>query len=239
MNGISVAMAVYNGEKHLPEQLDSILSQLLPEDEIVISYDPSTDGTLELLQRYRQREPRLKVIQDPGKGINSNFNNAIANCTGDYIFISDQDDRWAENKRARVMQAFSETGADMVIHNGVHTDARMQPVSEPFFSIYRIGDGKFRNFLKPRYSGCCMAFTRKMAEKIIPIPARIGAYDHWLGMVGECLGRIAYVEDILLYHRLHDSNVTPTSHRALPVILKSRMELLTDLIKRIRTERKR
>ena len=45
MKKISIAMAVYNGERYLEEQLDSILQQLEPQDELVISYDNSKDRT--------------------------------------------------------------------------------------------------------------------------------------------------------------------------------------------------
>lgn len=239
MASISVAMAVYNGETYLPEQLDSILSQLQPQDEIVISYDKSRDGTWDLIQSYSEKYPQVRVLENAHPGINGNFNNAIAGCTGDYIFICDQDDRWAENKRSAVVETFEKTGADMVIHNGVHINTQGEVISDPFFTIYRIGDGKLKNILKPRYSGCCTAFTRAMAEKIMPMPMNLDAYDHWIGTVGEFMGKIAYDQRILLYHRLHDNNVTPVSTRSLKVILGARWTLLQNLHRRIRRERRR
>lgn len=239
MASISVAMAVYNGERFLSEQLDSILSQLEPQDEIVVSYDVSKDGTWELLQDYASRYNQVRVIENKTPGITGNFNNAVTNCTGDYIFICDQDDRWAENKRESVLAAFEKSGADMVIHNGVHIDTEGKVISKPFFSIYRIGDGKLKNLIKPRYSGCCTAFTKQMAEKILPMPAKIDAYDHWIGTIGEFMGKIAYDDDILLYHRLHDSNVTPVSKRAIVVKLKARAGLIKELMARKRRERGR
>ena len=237
MKTISVAMAVYNGEKYLPEQLDSILPQLEPGDEIVVSYDKSKDGTWALLQSYREKYPQIRVLENQNPGINGNFNNAIAGCSGDYIFICDQDDRWAENKRAAVVETFEKTGADMVIHNGVHIDGEGKTISEPFFTMYRIGNGKLKNILKPRYSGCCTAFTKEMAKKIMPMPMVLDAYDHWIGTVGEFMGTIAYDDRILLYHRIHGSNVTPVSTRSLSVILKARATLLCQLRRRIRRER--
>ena len=239
MASISVAMAVYNGETYLPEQLDSILSQLEPQDEIVISYDKSKDGTWQLIQSYREKYPQVRVLENAHPGINGNFNNAIAGCTGDYIFICDQDDRWAESKRSAVVETFEKTGADMVIHNGVHINTQGEIISQPFFTLYRIGDGKLKNILKPRYSGCCTAFTRAMAQKIMPMPMNLDAYDHWIGTVGEFMGRIAYEDRILLYHRLHDNNVTPVSTRSLPVIFKARWTLLQNLHRRIRRERRK
>lgn len=236
---ISVAMAVYNGEAYLPEQLDSILKQLEPQDEIVVSYDKSRDNTWQLLQEYQSKYPQVRVLENQNPGINGNFNNAIAGCKGDYIFICDQDDRWADNKRAAVVESFEKHGADMVIHNGVHIDGEGKVISEPFFSMYRIGDGKLKNILKPRYSGCCTAFTAEMAAKIMPMPMKLDAYDHWIGTVGEFFGKIAYDERILLYHRLHGGNVTPVSTRSLGVILKARGRLLWELAKRMNREKGR
>lgn len=239
MASISVAMAVYNGEAYLPEQLDSILKQLEPQDEIVVSYDKSRDNTWQLLQEYQSKYPQVRVLENQNPGINGNFNNAIAGCKGDYIFICDQDDRWADNKRAAVVESFEKHGADMVIHNGVHIDGEGKVISEPFFSMYRIGDGKLKNILKPRYSGCCTAFTAEMAAKIMPMPMKLDAYDHWIGTVGEFFGKIAYDERILLYHRLHGGNVTPVSTRSLGVILKARGRLLWELAKRMKREKGR
>lgn len=234
---ISVAMAVYNGERFLREQLDSILPQLTNEDEIVISYDRSTDKTWDLVQEYQMNHPQVRVVTNEHPGVNGNFNNAIENCTGDYIFVCDQDDRWAENKRAAIIGKFEETGADMVIHNGVHIDTGGNVISEPFFSMYRIGNGKIRNIIKSRYSGCCMAFTQKMAENILPIPLDIDAYDRWIGTIGEFMGKIAYDERILLYHRLHGDNVTPSSSRSPGKILTTRLQLVLKLIFRISRKR--
>ena len=239
MSRISVAMAVYNGERFLKEQLDSVLTQLEPQDELIASYDVSKDGTWELLQRYRAEFPQLRVIENQHPGVNGNFNNAIAASTGDYIFICDQDDRWAENKRSAVVETFEKTGADMVIHNGVHINASGEIISEPFFSMYRIGNGKLRNILKSRYSGCCMAFSREMKEKIMPMPMDIDAYDRWIGTVGEFLGKIAYDDRILRYHRLHGDNVTPESSRSVGVIVRSRIQLIRELRRRCARERSR
>ncbi len=237
MSSISVAMAVYNGERFLPEQLDSIIWQLEPQDEIVVSYDTSTDGTWDLLQAYAVKFPQVRVIKNKTPGVAGNFNNAIDNCTKDYIFICDQDDRWAENKRNKVVATFEDTKADMVIHNGVHINVEGEVISNPFFCDYRIGDGKIRNILKSRYSGCCMAFTKEMAKKILPIPKDIDAYDRWIGCIGEFMGKIAYEESVLLYHRLHGENVTPVSTRSIGIIIKTRARLIKELWCRIRRER--
>ena len=222
---ISVAMAVYNGSKYIRQQIDSILPQLREGDELIISYDESQDDTLEIIRTYERKDARVKVFTDPGSGVTDNFNNAISHCTGDYIFLSDQDDVWLDGKVERLMRCFHERSPDLIIHNGVPANEELEPESASYFEIYRIGDGKLRNILKPRYSGCCMAFTKKMKESILPMP-EIEGYDQWIATVCEFLGRIEYVEDVLLLHRIHGHNVTPRTSRPLPVILKMRTRLI-------------
>ncbi|MEK5777350.1 glycosyltransferase, partial [Acinetobacter nosocomialis] len=102
-NMISVCLATYNGEKYIVEQLTSILSQLSPTDEVIISDDHSTDETLLLIKSLN--DPRIKIITNElGKGYTKNFENAINHSSGDYIFLSDQDDVWVENKVELMMK---------------------------------------------------------------------------------------------------------------------------------------
>ena len=237
-NRVSVAMAVCNGEKYLPVQIESILPQLKADDELVISYDRSDDNTLGIIEKYAAADSRIRILTNEAPGVTGNFSSAISGCTGDFIFLSDQDDRWMPDKVEKVMACFLEKKADLVIHNGIHTDAELNPVGAPFSEIYRIGNGKLKNILKPRMSGCCMAFTKEMKERILPMP-EIHGYDQWIALVCECLGHIEYPEEILILHRLHEGNVTPTSSRPLPVVLKLRAGLVLNLARRVRRERRR
>ncbi len=72
---ISVAMATYNGEKYIYEQVKTILNNLNENDEIIISDDESTDKTLDIIKKFNDN--RIKVIQGHRKGIKQNFANAI------------------------------------------------------------------------------------------------------------------------------------------------------------------
>jgi len=231
---ISVAMAVYEGENYLSAQIDSILCQLRSYDELVISYDSSTDCTWDIIQDYASRDSRVRIFRNPARGITSNFNNALKHCKGKYIYISDQDDVWISNKIDIVQKCFRKTNADLIIHNGVYTNSRLKPISRPFNEIYRIGDGKIRNIIKPRYSGCCMAFTRKMLRLIYPMP-EIHGYDQWIATICEFCGHIEYPDDVLILHRLHGKNATNLGKsRPLFTIIKMRSLLIYNLIKRLR-----
>lgn len=227
----SVAMAVYNGERFLTQQLDSILSQLCGDDELVVSYDESSDTTLDILKSYSERDPRVRIVINDNPGIVGNFNNAISHCSKDVIFISDQDDVWVSGKREKVMQALNASSADLVIHDVVNIDAKGKVISDSAFARYDIKNGKFRNFAKPRYSGCCMAFPRSSERLIMPMPDTVINYDHWIGMVCEVYGKIFFLNEVLLQHRIHGENVT-TNTRPLPVVIRQRLNLLGELRRR-------
>jgi len=83
-------MATFNGERYLKEQLDSILSQLGDEDELIISDDGSSDKTLEIIHAYKDK--RIRFFHNRRKGIANNFENALSRARGEFIFLADQDD---------------------------------------------------------------------------------------------------------------------------------------------------
>src|SRR5262249_24400476 len=100
---ISVAMCTYNGAEFLRAQLQSIITQSRPPDEIVICDDRSTDDTQNLLERFASELPvPIKLhINDQNLGSVKNFERAINLCTGDVIALSDQDDVWRNDKLQR------------------------------------------------------------------------------------------------------------------------------------------
>ena len=63
---ISVCLATYNGAATLHQQLSSILAQLSPDDEVIISDDGSTDGTLNVVRAFNS--PIVRIVQGPGTG---------------------------------------------------------------------------------------------------------------------------------------------------------------------------
>ena len=105
-NTVSIVMCTYNGESFIREQLDSIMAQTYPVEEIIIQDDCSTDGTFEVVSEYASRYPHIRPIRNKTrKGVNGNFFDALGKASGDYIAIADQDDIWEPYKIERQMQA--------------------------------------------------------------------------------------------------------------------------------------
>lgn len=90
---ISVIMAVYNGEKHLKQTIESILNQTFSNFEFLIVDDASTDTTPAILQQYVQKDSRLRIIANPvNLGLTKSLNKAISQARGKYIARMDDDD---------------------------------------------------------------------------------------------------------------------------------------------------
>ena len=99
---ISVCIATYNGERFIERQIISILNQLGSEDEIVIADDGSTDNTLAILKRLN--DSRLRVVEGAHRHSPIwNFERALEQAKGEYIFLADQDDVWMPEKVAVTM----------------------------------------------------------------------------------------------------------------------------------------
>lgn len=233
----SVAMAVYNGEDYLREQIDSVLRAMSENDELVISYDQSSDDSLHIIEQYVNDDKRVRLVfnRRDNAGIAGNYNNAIANCRGKYVFLCDQDDYWNENKIDRVIEAFKKTGANLVIHDGLVVDENLNSLQRTLLSGVRKTTSPVANFVKGRYWGCCMAFDRTALKYAAPFPKTKSGIPHdiFASIIVGMKGKVAVIDDVLIYHRLHQGNETPLKRRSLMQIIPDRISLLTCIVKRV------
>ena len=228
---ISVCLAAYKGENYIEEQIMSILPQLSYDDEIIVSDDKPGGLTEKIVRRLMSEDQRIIYVEGKGRGVVSNFTNAIRHSRGDKIFLCDQDDVWLPEKVKRVLEAF-ENGASLVLHNAYVTDENLNITSYSFFQDRGSQKGVFRNILKNSYMGCCMAFDRKLLKKIMPIPRYIPMHDQWIGLMGEIYGKVTFLDMPLIYYRVHGGNVTG-GETSFKQKMKWRRYLIEKLIKRV------
>lgn len=205
---ISVCIATYNGEKFIKEQLDSILVQLGERDEVIISDDNSTDDTIEIIKGYNDN--RIKCFNNPFKGTVKNFENAITNSSGDYIFLSDQDDIWIKNK-IEVCVADFQKGYDLILSDCSIFDSESKEfIQDSFFEFNNSKMGVVNNIFKNSYIGCCMAFSSKVKNKVLPFPKNIPMHDSWIGINSELYFNVNFNRDKLIKYRKHSNNASDT-----------------------------
>lgn len=229
---ISVAMAVYNGMYFLPQQLESILLQLNPQDELVISCDPSTDDTLFFLEKKAIADSRIHVLAGKGEGIIENFQNAIKECRGDYIFLSDQDDIWFPNKREEVIKAFQSKNCAVVVHDAKIIDECGKLIASSFFEMRKCGPGYIKNLIKNTYIGCCMAFKKELMPVILPFPVGLPMHDQWIGLLSHNYGGSYFLRKPLIQYRRHQNNASNTRHSGYGQMLDWRINLVKNIWKR-------
>jgi glycosyltransferase involved in cell wall biosynthesis len=102
---VSVAIAIRDVEPYLDEALDSVLSQVGPDDEVVVVDDGSTDATPDLLAA---RGDRLTVIRQEPLGLSIARNRSLDHCSGELVGFLDGDDRWAPGALDRLVAALDE-----------------------------------------------------------------------------------------------------------------------------------
>jgi glycosyltransferase involved in cell wall biosynthesis len=95
---ISVILTVYNQEKHISECLDSILTQTYQNFELVIVDDGSKDRSPEIIQRYAEKDHRIKVIYQSNAGRAAATDTAVNNANGKFLAIIDPDDVMLPNR---------------------------------------------------------------------------------------------------------------------------------------------
>ena len=114
---ISVVLAAYKGEKYIGAQVESIISQLGENDELIVSDDFPTGDTRKAIADLIENDKRIIYLNGPGRGVIANFEFAISKARGDYIFLSDQDDVWLDGKINTVLKEFY-NGSDLVLQIG-------------------------------------------------------------------------------------------------------------------------
>ncbi|MBR5135132.1 MAG: glycosyltransferase family 2 protein, partial [Clostridia bacterium] len=222
---VSVAMATYNGAAYIERQLQSVLSQLQEADELVVSDDGSTDGTRRLLDKWASRDARIKVIDGPKAGAIKNFEHAVAACVGDWIFLCDQDDEWDADKYGSVMIE-AENGAMLVMHDARIVDEDGRVLKPSFFATRGTKTGLLKNLWKNSYIGCCMAFSRRLTDYVLPFPDSIPMHDQWIGLQAERHGNVVLIDRPLMSYRRHGGNVTADEHGSLGTMLKQRAGMI-------------
>lgn len=229
---ISVCLATYNGAEFIERQLDSVLKQLHPNDQVIIVDDKSTDSTVDVINnRYGNRVEIF--INDQNLGAIKSFEKAISLARGDTLFLCDQDDLWDDHKVETVMRAFKEQNADLVIHDAVVVDGNLEVIN-PSWNDYnnnKINQGIFGNIVKNAFTGAFMAFKRELTPAILPFPPFIEMHDQWIALV--CMmkkRKIVFIDQPLMKYVRHGGNVTGINKRSLSAQLKGRMNTIFSIL---------
>lgn len=225
-------MATYNGVSYVDEQIRSILSQLSGKDELIITDDGSTDGTLDVI-RHCCVNDNVLLLKGPGKGVVANFENGLKASRNEILFLADQDDVWLPNKVETVCSIFlDDPKVTCVLHDVTVVDSNLQELSPSFFDLRKSRVGFINNIIRNSYVGSSMAFKRGMLHYVLPIPNDVPMHDQWIGLISEMFGNCVLCRKQLGLYRRHEGTVTSLEHGSLISMLSKRLKLIKDLTAR-------
>lgn len=214
MEKISIAMATYNGEKFLREQLDSILVQSWTNFELIICDDCSTDKTTEIIAEYQKKDARIKFFQNTvNLGFKKNFERIITLCASDFIALCDQDDIWTIDHLKILYENIGDNdciGANSLIVNekGISQNKTLLE----YWPIHILPENADDLFYHELYSNMIQGSTSlirsSLIKKALPIPENIKYHDYWFALIAGLNGGTKYISDVILMYRRHSNNAS-------------------------------
>lgn len=220
MEEYSVAIATYNGEKYIVEQLESIINQTVRPAEIIISDDGSTDGTLNVAETFlnKHKVPFKILKHEENHGVIGNFSNAILNCKFSVVFTSDQDDVWLSNKAEELLNVFKLfPNALLVFSDGYLVDSKLRYLKSTLWKAVGLDTKKFeeKDWFKYLLKGCIvtgatMAIKKDFFCQSLPIPQE-WLHDGWLAWLAVGRNGLVACPKKLINYRQHESNVVGMS----------------------------
>lgn len=214
---ISVAMCTYNGADFLSDQLESIIAQSRPPDEIVVCDDGSADDTRTLLEQFATTSPVPVALHFNEKNLGSvkNFEKAINLCTGDVIALSDQDDFWRADKLRLIEDSFrAAPQAGLVFSDAEIVDENLKSLERRMWDEVAFDSTKRRLVRSGRaleiliggwtVTGATMAFRSEFVNLSLPIPDDIAMiHDGWIALIIAAVAEVLMIEEPLVKYRQH------------------------------------
>ncbi|SJM96175.1 putative Glycosyl transferase family 2 [Crenothrix polyspora] len=227
---VSVIMPAYNCAKYIGHALDSIQLQSIPEWEVIVIDDGSTDETADIVDRLAVKDSRIRLLRQPASGKPSIARNTgLAVAVGEFVCFLDADDFYAPTKFASCLNAIEQyPDVGLVFHDVSYVDTfgKVLPDSYLERSDFKANAEKFLVHTESN-SYCCgsdfyffistannstllisSVFIRRKYCIRFSNELLVGEdLDLWLRLLSQSM-QFMFVEDVLAYYRRHDNNLT-------------------------------
>lgn len=209
MNGtVEVLLSTYNGERYLPQLLDSVRAQEHPHVRMSVRDDGSSDGTVRLLEQLISAKSRDRLSVGPNLGAARSFMTLLraVSADADYAAFCDQDDVWLPDKLPSAVAALQDVDGP-----GLYCCAvRLVSESLSEIKVHRrcVRGPSFANALVENIAtGCTIVLNRPAIDLLASrIPQKFVMHDAWCYLVVAGCGRVIYDPEPYVLYRLHASN---------------------------------
>lgn len=210
---VSVLIANYNHADFVGKAIKSVLKQSYQNFEIVVCDDGSTDNSIDVLNDYANKEPRVRIVQKANGGQASALNSAYSSSRGEIIALLDADDEWYPARLERVVRLFEKLSDVGLISHPLLVVDEVGRVLKPRHPRYLDQGWLLPNILKgphPYISPASgLSIRREVAEQIFPLPDNFRSLADWV--VAEraaIVTLVASIDEVLGIYRQHQSNLT-------------------------------
>lgn len=221
---ISVVMATYNGEKYIEKQLQTILNQTLSPDEVIIRDDCSNDKTVSIIEGFIENNNLNNwdvKVNEHNLGYRKNFEELLNLAQGDYIFLSDQDDEWLEDKLKDMVEIFQKNKKIQSLNGGielindesqkieVRAEKNMYNANLYFStkSLSQLSEISLSDLVISNITpGCAMAITKKLRDSFLETYDAKLPHDWYLNMIAAHENGCYFLNRPVIDYRIHANN---------------------------------
>lgn len=215
---IDILLATYNGARFISEQIDSIIAQSYTNWRLLISDDGSKDGTLDIINRYAQRDKRIKIVESRNtlSGAAGNFFGLLSYVESPYAMFCDQDDVWDKDKITKTIDEMYTLEKKYNVSTPllVYTDSRivdwqLDELSPSLVSTLYWNPNTI-TLIQAVCGNVAQGATVMMNRRLVKCVANNYPnylHDWWVFTVALALGQVGYIEQATMSYRQHDNNV--------------------------------
>jgi glycosyltransferase involved in cell wall biosynthesis len=215
---ISVALCTYNGQEFLGEQLESIFNQTYDVSEIIVCDDGSNDESVAILNRYMEKVPGIMKVYPNKKnlGPKENFQKSLKLCSGDIVFLSDQDDLWYPCKAKSVVDFFTHHPQALgVFSNGKVIDKDGKVLDQQLWDAVHFDEEAFTYIRKfglldylvnmgSAVTGASLALRKEALDYVLPFRLMdLLWHDEWIALRLASLDKLYWLNEPLIAYRVH------------------------------------
>lgn len=218
-------MPVYNGTATLHQSMMSILRQSVPDLELVVVDDGSSDDSAAIVERLAQEDERVRLERRPHSGGPAAARNTgIATAKGRYLAFCDADDIWLPHKLERQIACAERTGAPLIYSSYHRIEPGFHDSAEDFEPSGRVvcvpTKLTYEKLLTGNHIGNLTAMVNRAVAGPVTMPDYQGAEDWalWLTITREHGAAHGVQEPLALYRAAQDDSHSADRVRAIRAV---------------------
>lgn len=247
-----ILLSVYNGEKYLRQQLDSLLAQDTDCWRLLVRDDGSSDSSCDIICEYADAHPdKITVIADgaPTGSARDGFFRIMRHASAEYVMFCDQDDIWLPDKVRRTLAAmkYMERECSAAMPLLVHTELIVTDMKSarcsPSFTSYQGLDPRAKSLprllCQNNVTGCTVMINRALLSlclsgDIVAAADKILMHDWWLALLAAACGKIGFIHRPTILYRQHGGNTLGAVKTSSPSYIFSAMKKRSESAYRVK-----